>query len=262
VKTPATRERLPSRICGDEFWTGDPNKSRRDPNSDRGNKPMVTSSRHATAPEEGKMFSQTAPWMHTWTFAQLDPGMVGLAGVGVCFFLLVGVMPLAWVIGSAWAGVIKLRLKAELKQQVIALKQQMIERGMTADEIVQVLGPPSEALDDISEKEDDEAEEENDEAGLVNGPCVGEVVFEKYGGWHTALVLRRDGDRYLIHTCPGYGGRVEMSGNEWVKADRLRFAASSSGQDGWPQGSADRTGAFDASSCCSRPKKEPVPAEV
>jgi hypothetical protein len=62
-----------------------------------------------------------------------------------------------------------------------------------------------------------------------------------------------------------------MSCNEWVKADRLRFAAkvdrlrfaaSSSGQDGSPQGLADRTGAFDASPCCGQPKKEPMPAEV
>ena len=81
-------------------------------------------------------------------FAQItDPGMMGMAGVGVGLFLLVGVMPLAWVIGAYWADVIKLRLKAELMQQVIALKQQMIERGMTADEIVRVLGPPAEALD-------------------------------------------------------------------------------------------------------------------
>ena len=65
-------------------------------------------------------------------------------------FLLIGVTPLAWVIGEACAGVIKLRLKAGLKQQVIALKQQMIERGMTADEIVRVVGPPFEPLDDLS----------------------------------------------------------------------------------------------------------------
>jgi hypothetical protein len=211
------------------------------------------------------MFGQTAPMIHTLAFAQFDWGLlflVALFTTGFIAVLLAVSTPLVSVIVKARAGTTKLRLKAELKQQLIALKHQMIERGMTADEIVQVLGSPSEPLDDLSEKEDDEAEEEDDEAGLVNGPCVGEVIFEKHGRWHTALVLRRDGDRYLIHTCPGYGGRVEMSCNEWVKVDRLRFAAPSSGQDGSPHGLADHTGAFDASPCCSRPKKEPVPAEV
>jgi hypothetical protein len=132
---------------------------------------------------------------------------------------------------------------------------------MTADEIVQVLGPPSEALDDLSQEEDDEAEEEDDKAGVVNEPYAAEVVVERKGQWYRGLILRRDGDRYLIHTCPGWFG-AEMSCNEWVKVDRLRFSASSSGQDGSSQGLADRTGAFDASPCCSQPKKELVPAEV
>ena len=167
--------------------------------------------------------------IHTLTFAQFDFGLVA-AGVGLLIlFLLIGVTPLVWVIATAWEGMAKLRLKAVLKQQVIALKQQMIERGMTADEIVQVLGPPCEALDDLSEEEDDEA-------GVVSGPYAGEVVVEREGyegSWHSALVLRRSGDRYLVHTCPGYEG-CELPGNEWVKADRVRFPASSSGQDGSP----------------------------
>ncbi len=123
---------------------------------------------------------------------------------------------------------------------------------MTADEIVRVLGPPSEARDDLSEEEDGAA-------GVVNGLCAGEVIVDQEGEWHSALELRRSGDRYLIHTCPGYGA-VEMSENEWVKADRVRFPASSSGQDGSPRGSADPT--FDAGSWCGHPKEEPVPAEV
>jgi hypothetical protein len=214
---------------------------------------------------EGEMFGQTAPMIDTLIFAQLDWGLLFLVALFATAFiavLLAVSTPLVSVIVKAKVGATKLRLKAELKQQVIALTQQMIERGMTADEIVQVLGPPSEALDDLSQEEDDEAEEGDDKAGVVNEPCAGDVVVERHGQWYPALVLRRSGDRYLIHTCPGYGGGVEMSGNEWMKVDRLRFAASSSGQDESPQGSADRTEAFDASPCCSRPKKEPVPAEV
>ena len=66
------------------------------------------------------MFSQTASMIHTLTFAQLDFGLVA-AGVGLLIlFLLIGVTPLAWVIATAWEGVTKLRLKAGLKQQVIA----------------------------------------------------------------------------------------------------------------------------------------------
>jgi hypothetical protein len=206
------------------------------------------------------MFSHIAPMIHTLTFAQFDAGLVM---VGVCvfiMFLLVGVTPLAYVIGPAWAGVIKLRLRAGLKQQVIALKQQMIERGMTADDIVRVLGPPSEPLDDLSD-------EEEDEAGVVTGPYAGEVVVEREGyegQWHSALVLRRSGDRFLVHTCPGYEG-CELPGNEWLNADRVRFPASSAGQDGSPWGSADhRNGDFDdAGQWCRQPmEKEPVPAEV
>jgi hypothetical protein len=225
------------------------NKPRRDPNTDRGDEYTAASYRHGTTPGEGVMFGQTAPMIHMLALAKFDVGWV--------MFLLFGVTPLAWVIGAYWAGVIKLRLKAGLKRQVIALKQQMIERGMTADEIVRVLGPPSEALDDLSKEEDDET-------GIVTGRFAGEVVVEREGYegyWLSALVLRRDGDRYLIHTCPGYEG-VEMSGNEWVKADRIRFLASSSGQDGSPRGSADRTGACDAGQWCGQPNKEPVPAEV
>ena len=203
------------------------------------------------------MFSQTASMIHTMTFAQLDLGLVAAGVGGLILFLLVGITPLASVIAPAWASATRLRLRAGLKQQVIALKQQMIERGMTADEIVKVLGPPTEALDDLSEVEDDEP-------GVVTGPYAGEVVIEREGyegQWHSALVLRRDGDRYLVHTCPGYEG-CELPGNEWVKADRVRFAAPASGLDAAPHGSADHTGEFDDSHWYRQPAKEPVPAEV
>jgi len=210
------------------------------------------------------MLGQTAPMIHTLIFAQFDWGLL----FWVAFFatLLTSVLlavstPLIWVIATARAGATKLRVEAELKQQVIALKQQMIERGMTADEIVQVLGPPSEALDDLSHEEDDEAEEEDYKAEIVNEPCAGEVLIEQEGEWHTALVLRRDGDRYLIHTCPGCY-EAEMSDNEWVDADRLRFPAPSSGQVGSSRGSSDRTETFGTSSGCDQPKKGAAPAEI
>ncbi len=203
------------------------------------------------------MFSQTIPMIHTLTFAQINEGLVARSAFMFIMVLLVGVTPLAWVIATAWAGATRLRLRAGLKLQVIALKQQMIDRGMTADEIVEVLGPPSQALDDLSDKEEDEA-------GVVVGPFAGEVVVEREGyegQWHSALVLRRSGDRYLIHTCPGYEG-CELPGNEWVQSDRVRFPAASSGQDDPHGGSADHTGALDAGHWCGHQEKGPVPAEV
>jgi hypothetical protein len=231
------------------------NKPRRDPNTDRGDESTAASYRLWTGPGEGEMFDQTAPMIHTLTFATITDGQ--LLMIGAFLVTLMFITPLAWVIATTWAGVIKLRLRAGLKQQVIALKQEMIERGMTADEVVRVVGPPSEALDDLSEKEDDEA-------GDVCGPFAGEVVVEREGyegQWHSALLLRRSGDRYLIHTCPGYEG-CELPGNEWVNADRLRFPAPSRGQDGSPGDSADHTEAFDSGHWHRQPEKEPVPAEV
>ena len=203
------------------------------------------------------MIGQTAPMIHTLAFAQINEGLVARSVFLLIMVLLVGVTPLAWVLATAWTGATKLRLKVGLQQQVIALKQQMIERGMSADEIVQVLGPPSEAPDELSKKADDEE-------AVVSGPYAGEVVIEREGDegcWHSALVLRRSGDRYLIHTCPGYE-ECEHEGDEWLKADRVRFPAPSSGQDGSSLDSADHNGASDAGHWCGQPNKGPVPAEV
>ncbi len=186
------------------------------------------------------MFGQTAPAIHTLTFAAIPSNQ--LLVIGAFLLTLILSMPLAFVIASAWSGVVKLRLQAGLKQQVIALKQQMVERGMSADEIVRVLGPPLEAPDALTEDGDGEA-------GGVSRPCASEVIVEREGEWQPALVLRRSGDRCLIHTCAGYG-YADMSDNEWVDAGRVRFPASSDG-----------TGAFAADPWGGQPK-EPVPAEV
>jgi hypothetical protein len=198
------------------------------------------------------MFGQTAPMIRSLTFATITDNQ--LVAIGVFLITLIFIIPLAGIIATTWANVIKLRLKAGLKQQMITLKQQMIERGMTADEIVRVVGLPSEALDDLSEENDDKA-------GVVNDPCASEVVFATDGEWHSGLVLGRSGDRYHIHICPGYEG-AETSDNEWVKADRVRFPSLSSGQEVSLRGLADHAGAFDAGECCAQPKKEPMPAEV
>src|SRR5262245_10133349 len=85
----------------------------------------------------------------------------------------------------------------------MALKRQMVDRGMSADEIIAILsgGKPR---------------EEPLEAG-VDLPCASEVVVESDGEWHTGLILKRDGERYLVHVVG-----TDMSDNEWVTTDRLR----------------------------------------
>jgi hypothetical protein len=200
------------------------------------------------------MFSQAASLIPTPIFAQVDPGRWGVGVFLTIMFLLIGVCPLVWVIGSTWAGVARLRLQAGLKQQVIALKQQMVERGMSAEEIVQVLGPPAGAADALLEPP-------GHEAAVLREPCAGEVLVDQAGQWVRALVVGRDGDRYLIHTCPGYY-EVETSSDEWVDGRRIRFPAPAAGQDGSSRDPADGTPGFGAGSWYGAPKKDPVPAEV
>ncbi len=198
------------------------------------------------------MFGQTAPMIQT-----LNNGAIAdnqLLAAGVFLVTLILLIPLVAIICTTWSGVIKLRHKAGLKHEMIKLKQQMIERGMSADEIVRVVGLPSESLDDLS----DQCE---DDAARFKESCSGEVVVKCDGQWQSALILGRSGDRYLIHTCPGYDG-VQIDGNAWVGADQVRFPASSRDQEGSPRGSAHGAEAFEASHWSRQPAKEPATAEV
>ena len=78
----------------------------------------------------------------------------------------------------------------------------MIARGMSADEIVQVItASKGEAMD---------------------LPCASEVLVESDGNWQAALVLQAVNGEYYIH----YLGS-EMDNNEWVGPDRIRFPADS-----------------------------------
>jgi hypothetical protein len=80
----------------------------------------------------------------------------------------------------------------------------MLERGMSAVEIAQVLNRSTPGRN------------------AVEYPCASEVAVNWEGDWYDALVLRREDDRFYIH----YVGH-DMSENEWVTADRVRFPASS-----------------------------------
>ncbi len=82
------------------------------------------------------------------------------------------------------------------------LKRDMIARGMSAEEIVQVVT--------------------SGRGDALDLPCASEVVVQHDGDWHAALVLQAANDQYFIH----YIGN-EMDSNEWVGADRIRFPAGS-----------------------------------
>ncbi len=72
--------------------------------------------------------------MMEW-LSQYSPGqMIGLAGV------LVGpLIAIVAIVSAAWARIRKVEAQAHIAEVEAALKQQMIERGMSADEIVRVL---------------------------------------------------------------------------------------------------------------------------
>ena len=58
-------------------------------------------------------------------------GLVGTAG-GLLFLIII-------IVSAQWAGVRRAELQAHQAELELALKQQMIERGMSPGEIVQVL---------------------------------------------------------------------------------------------------------------------------
>jgi hypothetical protein len=111
------------------------------------------------------------------------------------------------------------------------LKRDMIARGMSAAEIVQVVNASrGEALD---------------------LPCASEVVVQSEGDWQAALVLQAANGEYYVH----YIGN-EMDSNEWVGPDRIRFPAGSQ----VPQMLAEWQAAHPASN--GVPRKGPIMDEV
>jgi hypothetical protein len=152
-----------------------------------------------------------------------------IVGMGVLFLTSVS---LAGIIIPAWASVHKQRLET-------ALKQQMLERGMSVDEIVKVLNGSKTA------------------EGVVDTPCASEVVVQKDDEWCTALILKGEAERYFVHFVG-----TEMSDNEWVTADRVRFPGSrDQANSPWDWTAGGKV--FDASHwCANRSKPAPLDAEI
>jgi hypothetical protein len=130
-----------------------------------------------------------------------DPGILILLGA---FGIIAMIIALVAVSTGAWV---------KVSQQELALKQQMVERGMSADEMVAVLSgtkPEKESLEQT-----------------VDHPCASEVVVNIDDEWQTGLVLQRSGDQFFIHLVG-----TEMSDNQWVTVDRVRFPATTDGRCG------------------------------
>ena len=95
--------------------------------------------------------------------------------------------------------------KCRQHQLDVSLKRDMLDRGMSADEIERVLGAKS---PDAAKGPD----------GPVAYPTPSEVVVEQDGEWYAAILLKSDGGKYFVH----YKGYDE---EEWVTIDRIRFPA-------------------------------------
>jgi hypothetical protein len=174
------------------------------------------------------MLSEALPFALAFSSGETMALMIVAMGVG-----FVTIVSLTGIIIPAWAGVAKSRLET-------ALKQQMLERGMSAGEIVAVLGAPA-----------------PDKSG-VDYAFASEAVVERDGDWCPALVLRRDADRFLVH----YVGE-DMSENQWVAGDRIRVRPDSEAQGCSPWDWMSRAAASDSSHwCANRSKPAPMDAEV
>ncbi|GAC1450733.1 MAG: hypothetical protein NVSMB9_35380 [Isosphaeraceae bacterium] len=134
------------------------------------------------------MLIELTEFMH-----RLSPSMT--VGLMVVFIVgLVTLIAMTAIIGGLWKAARKDRVNFELKRM-------MIERGMSADEIVRVLSVGGARTADTE-------------------PCASEVVVDWLGDWYPALILKRAEGSYYVH----YIGH-EMSENEWVEEARVRFSA-------------------------------------
>ena len=165
-----------------------------------------------------------------FAFSDMQVFTLWLVAMGVAFLIVVS---LTGIIVPVWAGVHKARLE-------MAFKQQLLERGMSAEEIFILMNG------------------RRQEPSGVDLPCASEVVVESGGDWYPSLILKREDDRYYIH----YIGH-DMSENEWVTAERMRFPAGATDACGSPGDWASAAGALSASRWCgSRSKPAPVEAEI
>ena len=87
----------------------------------------------------------------------------------------------------------------------IAMKRELVERGMSAEDIARVIDTHTPSGENV-----------------VNLPCASEAVVLRDDEWQPALVLQIGNGRYLVH----YVGS-DMDENDWVDEDCIRFRAGS-----------------------------------
>jgi hypothetical protein len=128
------------------------------------------------------------------------------------FMIGSGLITLVGVLTREWR-------RLHLGRAEIALKEEMVRRGMSAEEIERVLGASGPAAMAKDEEDEDEDEDQEDESSSES-PTASEVVVERGGNWLPAIVLQSEPGTCLVHFVG-----TSMARNEWVGADRVRYPA-------------------------------------
>jgi hypothetical protein len=130
----------------------------------------------------------------------LNPGHVFALAIIVAALATAGLITVVSVVGGVWRQLGIDRMQAELKRQ-------MIDRGMSAEEIALVLDPKR---------------GRRFVGDAVQLPCASEAVVEQDGEWLHALVLEVADRQYHVHFVG-----TDMDSNAWVPEDRIRLPAGS-----------------------------------
>jgi hypothetical protein len=126
-----------------------------------------------------------------------------LSGDQVVFLATVIIITLGVVTITVTKSITGLLAKLSQMRWESGLKQQMIASGLSVDAMERILG--------------------HSISGTPGAGCpiASEVVVDRDGEWSTALVLNADDGRYLVH----FVGE-DMSSNEWVPENRVRFPSA------------------------------------
>jgi hypothetical protein len=120
------------------------------------------------------------------------------AVVWLFVLLTVGVLAFTAIVASTFRSYAVARME-------IALKRDMVERGMPAEAIARVINTHSTTPED---------------ATLLSWPT--QVVVQMDGEWQDALVLKAAPGRYYVHLVG-----TQMDENKWVEQEYVRFPAGS-----------------------------------
>jgi hypothetical protein len=130
----------------------------------------------------------------------LNPAQAFALAIIVASLATGGLIAVVSVIAGVWKQHGNDRMQAELKRQ-------MIDRGMSAEEIALVLDPKR---------------GRRFVGDALQLPCASEAVVEQDGEWLHALVLEVADRQYHVHFVG-----TDMDSNAWVPEDRIRLPAGS-----------------------------------